>query len=337
MKKDNKNSLIKELLRLGAILTVICIVVAGIVAFVYESTKDQIALNNKISKSDLAVVMPDSDSIVEITADFEADETVFEIYKAMKGSDIVGYVYKTNVTGYKPDVEVLVGVDIEGAIVATMVTKLSETPGVGALVKEEKYISQFSGKVTAAEFKVVKTTPAADNEIECVSGATISSTAVVSAVNCAVKFNKENILGEEVVEETPAEPTIENMLLAGDEMVEILGEQKAIEVKSAGVTTGYIVYAENTGYSEDGPIEVAVAFDKETKKITNIMVTKQSETEGIGNVIEEEGFAMCFQGKDALEQETQVYSGASLSSKGAIGAINKAITYFNDVLLQGGN
>lgn len=337
MKKDTKNSLIQELLRLGAILTVICIVVAGVVAFVYESTKEQIALNNKVSKSDLAVVMPESDSFEEITADFEADETVFEIYKAMKGSDIVGYLYKTNVTGYKPDLQVLVGIDLEGGVVAAMVTKLSETPGLGALVQEEKYISQFSGKATDAEFMVVKATPASANEIEAVSGATISSTAVVGAVNSAVKFNKEYILGEEVVEDKPAEPTIENMLLSGDEMVEVPGELKAFEVKSAGVVTGYIVYAENTGYSEEGPIELAVAFDKETKKITNIMVTKQSETEGIGNVIEDEGFAMLFQGKEALEQEIQIYSGASISSKGAIGAINMAITYFNDVLIQEGN
>lgn len=336
MKKKTDNLLL-ELVKLGAILTIICVVVAGIVAYVYESTKEQIALNNAINKDDLAVVMPEADSIEDVTADFEADETIVEIYKALKGSDVVGYVYKTKVSGYKPDLTTVIGMDMDGQVIAARVTQLSETPGLGARVQEEEFISQFSSKTPEGEFKVVKTAPAADNEIAAVSGATISSTAVTGAVNTVVKFHKANILGEEVTEEPKAEPTIENMLLTGDEMVEIEGEYKTFEVKTAGAVTGYIVYAASPGYYEDKPITVAVAFDNATKKITNIMVVEQNETQGVGNVIQEEGMAKLFQGKDAVEQERVVYSGASESSKGVFKAVNKAILYYNDVLMQGGN
>lgn len=338
MDKGKNKSLGVELLSLGAVLTIICLVVAGIVAFIYESTKEQIKLNNMLNKDQLAIVMPESDSFEDVTAEYPVDETIFEVYKALKGTDTVGYIYKTKVTGYKPDLTTLIGLNNEGNVIAAIVTNHAETGGLGANIVNQAFIGQFTGKSTANEFKIVKTTPAAENEIQSVSGATISSTAVATAVNAAVSSYKVNILKAEApVAEVKEDPNIENMLLTGDEMVELPGAFKAFEVKTAGVTTGYIIYAESTGYSEDGPIEVAVAFDKASKKITNIMVTKQTETKGLGDVIEDEEFSKLFQGKDAAEQEVQTYSGATFSSKGAISAINKAVGYFNEIMLQGGN
>lgn len=338
MDKGKNKSLGVELLSLGAVLTIICLVVAGIVAFIYESTKEQIKLNNMLNKDQLAIVMPESDSFEDVTAEYPVDETIFEVYKALKGTDTVGYIYKTKVTGYKPDLTTLIGLNNEGNVIAAIVTNHAETGGLGANIVNQAFIGQFTGKSTANEFKIVKTTPAAENEIQSVSGATISSTAVATAVNAAVSSYKVNILKAEApVAEVKEDPNIENMLLTGDEMVELPGAFKAFEVKTAGVTTGYIIYAESTGYSEDGPIEVAVAFDKASKKITNIMVTKQTETKGLGDVIEDEEFSKLFQGKDAAEQEVQIYSGATFSSKGAISAINKAVGYFNEIMLQGGN
>ena len=291
MDKVKKNSLGAELLKLGAVLTVICLVVAGVVAFVYESTKEQIKLNNMINKDQLAIVMPESDSIEDVTADYPVDDTIFEVYKALKGTDTVGYIYKTSVTGYKPELTTLIGLNNEGNVIAAMVTSHAETGGLGANVVNQAFIGQFTGKSTANEFKVVKTTPAAENEIESVSGATISSTAVATAVNTAVSSYKVNVLKAEA-------PVAE---------------------------------------FKEGPIKVAVAFDKESKKITNIMITEQTETKGLGDVIEDEEFSKLFQGKDAAEQEVQIYSGATFSSKGAISAINKAVGYFDEIMLQGGN
>ncbi len=327
----------KELLTLGGVLTLICVIVAGIVSTVYITTADQIALNNAVSKDDLAVIMPESDSIEDMTAEFEANENIIEIYKALKGSEEVGYVYKTVVTGYKPELTTLVGIDKEGNVVAAKVTQSSETPGLGALVAESKYISQYTNKTTEAPFEVVKTPPAGDQEIQAVSGATISSTAVANAVNLAVKFHKENILGEEVVEEVKPEPTLENMYLTGDTLEAIDGELKTLVAKTGEEVTGYVVYAENAGFYPDKPITVAVGFDKATNKITNIMIINQDETPGIGNVIEEEGFSDLFKDKDAVEQEIEIYSGATLSSTGSFKAVNKAVEYYNTVLLQGGN
>ncbi len=326
----------KELLTLGGVLTLICVIVAGIVSSVYITTADQIALNNAVGPKDLAVVMPMSDTIKDITSEFEPNENIPQIFKALKGSDEVGYVYKTVVTGYKPDLTTLVGIDLEGNIIAAKVTQSQETPGYGSLVGEEKYISQYTNKTTEAPFELVKTTPSGDQEIQAVSGATISSTAVVNAINLAVKFHKENILGEEVAEEVKAEPTLENMNLTGDTLEEIDGEFKTLVAKSGEEITGYVVFAESNGYNPDMPITVAVAFDKPTNKILNIMVVNQEETPGFGDVIKEEGFSALFKDQDAVEQDIEIYSGATYSSEGAFKAVNKAIEYYNNVLIPGG-
>lgn len=332
-----KKSLIGELLTLSGTLMLICIIVAGIVAFVYNATKEQIAMNNAVNAEDLALVMPESDALVDLTTEFEEHEIITEIYKATKGEEVVGYVYKMIIAGYKPGLGTLVGIDNEGNVIAAKVTQSSETPGLGALVAEDAFISQFTGKETSSSFLVVKSTPASENEIQAVSGATISSGAVATSINEAVKFHKENILGEEVAEAPVAEPTIENMNLTGDEMNEIDGEYKTFEVKTAGEVTGYIVYADNPGYYAESPIMVAVAFDKLTRTITNIMIIEQSETPGLGDVILQDEFAQMFQNKPSEEMSVEVYSGASESSKGVYRAVNKAILYFNDVLMQGGN
>ncbi|NLB21225.1 MAG: FMN-binding protein [Clostridium sp.] len=327
---------IKELLTLGGVLTLICVIVAGIVSTVYITTAEQIALNNAVSSDDLAIIMPEGDTIEDMTGEFEPNENITEIYKALSGSEEVGYVYKTVVVGYKPDLTVLVGVSLDGNVVAAKISQSQETPGLGSLVAEDKFISQFTNKTTEAPFEVVKASASTDQEIEAVSGATVSSFAVANAVNIAVNFHKENILGEEVAEEVKPEPTIENMKLTGDTLEEIDGEMMTFAAKSGEEITGYVVYAENPGYYPEMPITVAVGFDLATDTISNILIVNQNETAGIGDVIEEDGFSALFQGKETIPQDIQIYSGATLSSEGSYKAINKAIEYYN-VTLKGGN
>ena len=55
------------------------------------------------------------------------------------------------------------------------------------LVQEKAFYSQFENK-SESSYTVVKTTPSADNEIEAVTGATISSRAVTNAVNASLVY-----------------------------------------------------------------------------------------------------------------------------------------------------
>lgn len=330
MKKENK---VLSILKLGLILLIITSVVGGIVSLVFSTTEEQIALNNKVSSDDLLVVMPENDSIEEVTEENNLPEEITEMYIAFKGSEEIGYVYKVEVMGYKDIINILIGIDKDNNLVGTKIMKQGETPGLGDLITKDKFINQLFGKQIDEDFTAVKGDASSENEISAVTGATVSSSAVVSGVNKAVEFHKTEILGEEAA--VAEEPNIENMNLSGDQMTELEGENKAFEIKDGDKLTGYIVYGQGLGYY-DTPIVVAVGFDLETKTITNIMITEEEETEGLGTVIRDDEFKEIFKGNDAVEQEIEVYSSATLSSKGAIDGINDAIDYFNN-LLQGGN
>ncbi|MDE6589527.1 MAG: FMN-binding protein, partial [Oscillospiraceae bacterium] len=74
-------------------------------------------------------------------------------------------------------------------------TELNETPGLGSLVGEDSFKGQFAG-VNTDRFILNKSGGStADNEIDSVSGASISSGAVVNAVNAALDFYQTRIKG----------------------------------------------------------------------------------------------------------------------------------------------
>jgi electron transport complex protein RnfG len=86
-------------------------------------------------------------------------------------------------------VETLVGVAGGARVVAVRVVSASrETPGLGLLVKEQSFLGQFSGQPAGVRFIVVTRAPGAPGEVQAVTGATISSRAVVRAVNVALEL-----------------------------------------------------------------------------------------------------------------------------------------------------
>ena len=62
---------------------------------------------------------------------------------------------------------------------------INETAGLGMNAKEESFRNQYLGTAVDS-FSLVKEAPSADNEIQAISGATITSTAVTNAVNAAL-------------------------------------------------------------------------------------------------------------------------------------------------------
>ena len=64
-----------------------------------------------------------------------------------------------------------------------------ETPGLGAKADDAEYLAQYIGK--SGELSVVKTEPSADSQIQAVTGATITSSAIADAVNAAQQFYQE--------------------------------------------------------------------------------------------------------------------------------------------------
>ena len=116
------------------------------------------------------------------------------INEALKGVDangnVVGYVFGiTNSNGYEGDIKLSLGVTADGTVYGIAFTELKETPGKGMLAAEPAFMDQFKDK--AATFLKMNKSGASDNSddgIDAVTGATITSTAVVNAVNAGLDF-----------------------------------------------------------------------------------------------------------------------------------------------------
>ncbi len=86
--------------------------------------------------------------------------------------------------GYKDGFDILVGVK-DGAVAGVAVVSVGEeTPGLGTKTNDPEFLDNFKG--ISGEAKIVKSTPAADDEVQAVTSATFSSRGVAKAVNIAL-------------------------------------------------------------------------------------------------------------------------------------------------------
>lgn len=185
----------KEISKLGLILLVICAVAASLLSLTYDVTIDKILaqreLTNQLSRQE---VLPEADSFEAVDASvLEAvrseSESVVEIYEGLSGGSLVGYTIKTMPSGFGGSVEVVTGIGSDGQITGMRVGNHQETPGLGANATLPEFYDQYAGKSAEAELTVVKA-EATGNEIQAISGATITSKAVTSGVNLAVEAFK---------------------------------------------------------------------------------------------------------------------------------------------------
>ncbi len=181
----------KEILKPTIILLVICIVASALLAGTNMLTKDKIAAINAETKAKaMQTVMPDAASFGNGVI---ADDSLEYAESLDANGNIIGYAFTSVVTGYGGDVQVMVGVNTDGSInKVTIIAADDETPGLGQNVKKDSFLDQFIGK--AGELTVVKNAASADNEIQAVTSATITSKAVTKAVNAATEYFNANLI-----------------------------------------------------------------------------------------------------------------------------------------------
>lgn len=123
----------------------------------------------------------------------DADITAASVAKDSSGTDI-GYVFTvTTHKGYGGDITLTVGVDSStNKMNGYSITDIGETPGLGMKSTEEKFMSEFKDlSMETATYTVTKSSPAGDDEIEAISGATITSRAVTNAVNAVMYYYRQ--------------------------------------------------------------------------------------------------------------------------------------------------
>ena len=181
----------KYLVKLTVTLFVTCVIVAGLLGLVNSVTEGPIAEKNK-TKTAAAIqeVLPEmegSPAVVELTDEMTAaasgaGATITEAYEAQAGGSVIGYALKIVASGSQGNIEMMVGVDAEGAVTGVSIVKNSETSGIGSKVmsNENGVLDQFIGKSAADG------TLSVGKNVDAISGATVSSRGVTTGVNAAL-------------------------------------------------------------------------------------------------------------------------------------------------------
>ena len=176
------NSIVKPTL----VLFVVCLVISGSLAYVNDMTKDVIeeSANAEQAESRQQVMM-EAESFKKVEAN-GINDAVTGVYESYKGKDIIGYVMDVTVKGYGGNISITIGVSKEGSITGVRIGSNNETPGLGAKATEPAFINQFNGAGISEDLIVVKQNKKAGNEIQAISGATVTSKAITKGVVAAL-------------------------------------------------------------------------------------------------------------------------------------------------------
>jgi len=262
----------KEVVKLGLILMIISAVAGLGLAVVYAETKPVIDQRAQRDILDAAKACIPGASTIE---QMEKDGKVYWIGK--NGDELVGAAVRVLAQGFSTNapIEMMVGVDSQGQVSSIKIISLAETPGIGSRVKSDDFLGRFIGKKDPSE-------------VDGISGATISSSAVKGGAQNAVEF-----------------------------LSAFVAPEPEVVIDLAKIPDGTY---EGTGKGLMGPIKVSVAV--KDGKITKVTVLENEETPDVA------GPALTGIPRAIVEQQkvdVDAVSGATFSSKGIVGAVKNAL------------
>ena len=168
------------------VLVVICLVCSALLAVLNDATAPIIEANTKAETlAAYLSVLPEG-----TTADDLQDVTVTtaNVTGAVKTADGMAVVQST-AAGYSGNlVTVYAAFDTTGTLTALSVDASTQTTGIGSKTGEESFYGGYVGWSASQQVEVGK-------PVDAIGGATISSRAVVSAINSAIDCYNNDIAG----------------------------------------------------------------------------------------------------------------------------------------------
>ncbi|MBD5550304.1 MAG: RnfABCDGE type electron transport complex subunit G [Lachnospiraceae bacterium] len=201
------NNEIKSMLKDAGIIVVITLIAGLVLGGVYQLTKEPIAEQKRIKKQNACQeVFAEAASFAE-TDGFDADAAALLLASEYPSQDIdevmtaqdasgntLGYVLTvTTHEGYGGDIQFTMGITNEGLLKGISLLSISETAGLG-MRADEVLKPQFAGK-SAEKYEYTKTGAVTENQIDAISGATITTNAVVNGVNAGLYYFQNELGG----------------------------------------------------------------------------------------------------------------------------------------------
>lgn len=172
----------KEAIKYGFILGLICFLSSTVLAVVNGITAPQIRLEkNKALNAGLKDLLSQA---VDFKPRWEGNDLVYYTAYDWQGR-LIGFVLKTEVKGYSSVIEALAALNTKLEITGVKVLAQNETPGLGSRITEPAFLSQFKGK-----------TPDAFSQIQAITGATVSSSALINSLKDKISVLQPELLGK---------------------------------------------------------------------------------------------------------------------------------------------
>ena len=198
----------KSMYKDAAILFAITLIAGLLLGGVYQVTKEPIARQEALKLEQACrEVFADAASFSAEGFDAEEAERVLsengfpaqEIEDCQTALDedgkTAGYVLTVNThEGYGGDIRFTMGVRTDGTLNGLSLLEISETPGLG-MRAGEVLVPQFAGRSADAFVYVKGGGAAGENEIDAISGATITTNAVTNGVNAGLCYFAQALEG----------------------------------------------------------------------------------------------------------------------------------------------
>ena len=184
------------------VLTLITVIAGFLLGYVYDITKEPIEQSALKAKQEAyKTVFSDATEFAELDG-FDSDvvsstiqskgfeyNTIDEALLAKSSSgEALGYVFTVSSNeGYGGLITLSMGVKNDGTLNGIEFLTLSETAGLGMNADTDEFKSQFKG-MNVSQVSYTKTGKQNDYEIDAISGATITTSAVTNAVNAGLNY-----------------------------------------------------------------------------------------------------------------------------------------------------
>lgn len=197
----------KQMMKDAMILFLITLISGAALGLVYEVTKEPIAQQEQKAKNEAYQnVFEAAEDFTELTEEAYSpdvltafvkengfDASIDGVAQALSADgSVLGYVITvTDHEGYGGDIQFTMGVADDGTLNGISLLSISETAGLG-MRAGEVLVPQFAGK-QVEKFSYTKTGAASDDQIDAISGATITTNAVVNGVNAGLLCFQEKL------------------------------------------------------------------------------------------------------------------------------------------------
>jgi electron transport complex protein RnfG len=180
----------KEVFKITFVLTITCIVCALFLSLIFSWAQEKIKLNE---------IKRIQDSFFKLEQDAERIEeeeiggkVIYKIFD--KNNKLLSYGFIAQGGGYQGTIKIASVINLSlDKLKGIEIIESVETPGLGAKIQEDFFKKQFKDLLVLPKIELIKDKIKKKNEVKAITGATVSSSAVVNILNNEIEKLKKII------------------------------------------------------------------------------------------------------------------------------------------------